>query len=169
MRRIECKLAKGIVFAHLHSIGRMWNVRRIYAAIWRPCYDNRSAVPVRARKQIARERQHCSTIAPPTLCSAPGLTTEYPAPDTYTLRISGYADTRIRSRVRPPLPPIFWSVWVSGYADTQWTSTFNNGCRNALWSLHHSFSPLANLENLFKVTTDTRTDLSRFHFNASNV
>ena len=60
-----------------------------------------------------------------------GLTTEYPAPEIYSLRI------RIRSGVRPPLPPIVWSVWLSGYADTQWTSTLNNSCRNALFILYH--------------------------------
>ena len=77
------------------------------------------------------------------MSSLSGVTTEYPAPETYTLRIrgyadtqwswttpppnflgvwvSGYVDTRIRSGVGPPLPPKFWSVWVSGYADTQWS------------------------------------------------
>ena len=62
-----------------------------------------------------------------------GLTTEYPS---YTLRIRGYA-----VELDHPSPRFFE---VCGWVDTQWTSTFNNGCRNALWSLHHSFSPLAN-------------------------
>ena len=62
----------------------------------------------------------------------------YRIPRTRNL-LSAYPDTRIRSGVRPPLPPIFLSVWLSGYADTQWTSTLNSSCLNALFILYHFF------------------------------
>ena len=48
------------------------------------------------------------------------LTTEYPAPETYTLRIRGYADTQW-SWTTPP--PEFLECVSSGYADTQWSWT----------------------------------------------
>ena len=52
-----------------------------------------------------------------------GYAVKFDHPSPRMFGVCGWVDMRIRSEVRPPLPPNFWSVWVSGYADTQWSST----------------------------------------------
>ena len=74
------------------------------------------------------DTQWSSTTPPPEFLECVGewirgYAVEFDHPSPRIFGVCGWVDTRIRSGVRPPLPPNFWSVWVSGYADTQWSST----------------------------------------------